>query len=205
MRIVSQTILGYNITLVYKTLDLKIIDSREIKKLLGDNVLGTDAPDMLFFIHPIGPTIIQIGDRRIRITYSGESDEFKALWDIARGSHDQVTDSNLLAYGFNYDLGVEITDGDVNKRVIEQYIPDLSGIESILDGHLLSVSPVIKYQRGQTRYDLVLEPVDASRIKIHMNAHFGNDGITLPNQEQLEISFIEEFNYLKSVLSRHFG
>ncbi len=46
--------------------------------------------------------------------------------------------------------------------------------------------------------------MDGQRIKVHLNAHFEFEGITLPHQDQLQVAFYEEFRYLVSMLTRLF-
>lgn len=99
-------------------------------------------------------------------------------------------------------LGVELAGGNAYKVMTELFVSNPEMIESAIEGHLLSCVPRFIFQRDQTRYDLVLEPIDEQRMKVHMNAHFEFGGITLPSQDQLQASFYEEYEYLGSILPR---
>lgn len=204
-----EVLLSQNITLVYKALDLQAIDSRKLKGLIGDQVqpMVMDTPDMIVVVYPKAPLIIQLGDKRIRIMLQKESKELGSLplWEIATKCNQLVSESTLVAYGFNYDVGVALAGGNAHATTIDLFVPNRQMIESTLEGHLLSFIPRVKFQREQTRYDLVLEPIDEQHIKVHMNSHFEFDGIILPSQDQLQASFYREYEYLASMLPRLLG
>jgi len=87
MEIQIQTVLSQNITLVYDSLDLQAIDSGELKGLMGVQTkpMLMDTPEMIVAVYPPEPTVIQIGDRRIRITFQQHNEDIGrvALWEIA--------------------------------------------------------------------------------------------------------------------------
>jgi len=203
-------VLSQNMTLVYDSLDLQAIDSSELKRLMGIQTkpMVIDAPEMIVAVYPPEPTVIQIGDSRIRITLSQNSKEIGGvpLWEIAVKCSRLVSESKskLVAYGFNYDIGAELVSGNAYKVTKELFVSNPKMIESALGGYILSFVPRFIFQRDQTRYDLVLEPLDEQRIKVHMNAHFEFEGIALPSQDQLQVSFYEEYKYLGSILPRLF-
>ena len=116
MKITSLTILGQNITIVYKSLDLQAIDIRRIKSLLQQAMVA-DIPDAIVIIDPTGPLIIQLGDQRIRVSLQRKTQELTSLGEIAFQCHQLINDRKLIAYGFNYDLDVAVEDGDVVEDV----------------------------------------------------------------------------------------
>jgi hypothetical protein len=202
-------VLGQNITLVYDSLDLQAIDSGELKKLTGVETKSMlmDTPEMIVAVYPPEPTVIEIGDNRFRITLPQNSEDIGRvpLWEIAVKCSRLVSESKskLVSYGFNYDIGVE-SERNAHKVTKELFVSNPKMIESALGGYILSFVPRFIFQRDRTRYDLVLEPVDEQRIKVHMNAHFEFEGIALPSQDQLRVSFYEEYQYLASILPRLF-
>lgn len=210
MEIKIQTVLSQNITLVYDSLDLQAIGSSELKGLMGVQAkpMVMDTPEMIVAVYPPEPTVIQIGDRRIRITVQKHSEDIGGipLWAIAFKCNQLVPkpESTLVAYGFNYDVGLALADGNAHEVTIDLFVSNPQVIEDALEGHLLSFIPRLRFQRGQTRYDLVLEPIDEERMKVHMNAHFEFGGITLPPQDQIRAFFYEEYGYLVSMLPRLF-
>ncbi len=194
-------VLKQNITLVYDSLDLQTIDSSKLKGIMGGNAMVMDTPDMIVALYPPTPMIIQMGDRRTRITLQKESKDIGSvpLWEVALKCHQLVPPrAQLVAYGFNYDVGATVADGDVQTITMDLFISNRQMLEKILDGHLLSFMPRLKFKRGETLYDLILEPLDEQRITVHLNAHFEDN--TLPLQDQLEASFRQEFEYLVSML-----
>lgn len=206
MDIDIQRVLSQNITLVYDSLDLRTIDSRKLKELMGVKAkpMVMDTPEMIVAVYPAAPIIIQIADRRIRVTFQRESEDIGSvpLWEIALKCHQLVPQSQLFAYGFNYDVGAVVADGNAQAIMMGLFVSNLQMIEDALGGHLLSITPRLKFKRGGTLYDLIFEPLGEQRIKAHLNAHFQDN--TLPPQDQLEASFHQEFGYLISVLSRLF-
>lgn len=205
----TSTVLSQNITLLYDSLDLEAIDSGKLKGLVSSQAkpMIMDTPGMIVAMYPAESLVIQMGDRRTRITLQQHSDDIGnvPLWEIALKCDRLVaeTRATLSAYGFNYDIGVELGE-NANKAILDLFIPDPGMIEGALGGHLLSFVPRLFFQRNQTRYDLVLEPTTDQGIKIHLNAHFEFEGISLPHQDQLEASFHEEFRYLVSMLPKLF-
>lgn len=208
MDIDIQRVLSQNITLVYDLLDLRTIDTSKLKGLMGVEAkpMVMDTPEMIVAVYPPHPLIIQIGDRRIRVTFPRESEDIGAvpLWEIAIKCHQLVPQSQLIAYGFNYDVGAVAADGNAQAITMDLFVSNRQMIEKALEGHLESFIPRLKFKRGETLYDLILEPLDEKRVKAHLNVHFQFEGITLPSQDRLEVSFRQEFGYLVSMLSKLF-
>jgi len=200
------TVLSQNITLVYDSLDLQTIDTRKLKELVtGTQPMVLDAPDMIVALYSPTRVIIQFGDRRTRITFQQQSKNIGSvpLWEIALKCHELVPDqSQLVAYGFNYDVGFEVADGDAEAITTDLFVPNRQMIENIIEGHLSSFVPRLKFKRGKTLYDLIFESIDEKRIKAHLNAHLEFKDITLPSQNQLEAYFRQEFDYLISLLPK---
>lgn len=199
-------VLSQNITLVYDSLDLQTIDSSKLKELTDAKAMVMDTPEMIVAVYPAAPIIIQMGDGRTRVTLQRESEDIGSvpLWEIALKCNRLAPKSALVAYGFNYDVAVEFAGGNAHTIMTGLFVSDPQRIENALEGHLLSSIPRLKFRRGQTLYDLVLEPINEQHIKAHLNAHFEFEGISLPSQDQLEAFFRQEFEYLISVLSRLF-
>jgi len=205
MDIDIQSVLSQNITLVYDALDLRSIDTGKLKGFLDAKAMVMDTPEMIVAVYPPHPLIIQIGDRRIRVTFPRESEDIGTvpLWEIAIKCHQLVPQSQLVAYGFNYDVGSVVT-GNAQTITMNLFVSNRQMVEKALEGHLESFIPRLKFKRGETLYDLILEPLDEKRVKAHLNVHFQFKGITLPSQDRLEASFRQEFGYLVSMLSRLF-
>lgn len=206
METTIQSILGQNITLVYDSLDLRAIDGSKLKRVMGDTAMVMDTPDMIVAVFPPNPVIVQMGDRRTRVSLQQESKAIGAvpLWEIALSCHKLVPpDSQLCAYGFNYDALALMADADARAVIQDLFVSNLDAVESALGGHLLSFIPRLKFQRGGTVYDLILEPLDRQRIKTHINAHFEQG--TLPSLGEFEASYRDEFEYLASTLPKLLG
>ena len=208
MAIEIQTVLSRNMTLVYDSLDLQAIDSGQLRGLVDDETkpMLMDTPDMIVAVYPPQPTVIQIGDRRVRITLPQPSEDVSTvpLWEIAIKCNQLIprSKSSLVAYGFNYDVLAALSGANAHQVTTDLFVANPEKIEEALDAQLLFLVPRLKFQRGHTRYDLILEPPDQNHVKVHLNAHFEAAGGPLPSVEQLQESFHEEFRYLVSLLPR---
>ena len=113
------------------------------------------------------------------------------FWVTAHQLHELVTGrSKLEAYGFNFDVEVE-TSGDGTTILKSLFVPDQSLLESKIAGKLLAISPRLKYERNNIRYDLNLEPGDGNIVKAHLNAH--KETHELPPQNVLERDYKTAF------------
>ena len=203
MKIAIETLMSQNITVVYKYLDIQSVDSREIKRMLGKEILVSEVPDMMVFVRPDGPLIVQLGNQRIRVTLQGEQKSVEPLWDLATNCHYLLPSADLVAYGFNYDIGIISKEGDFIKYLMKAFITKPKQLVENLGGGLNSITPRIRYQRENVRYDLVLEPIDKSHLEAHFNSHYQYDGIEI-TEGTLEKSYKETFNYWNEILPRLF-
>jgi hypothetical protein len=210
VKIEAQTALSRNITLVYDLLDLQTINTSDLKELVDSQTrpVVMDTPEMIVAVYQSELTIIQIADQHIRITSQKQSQDIGdvPLWEIAFKCNQLVPESKsaLFAYGFNYDVGAVLADGNAHTTIIASFISDLPKIENVLEGHLSSFTPRLTFQKDQKRYNLILEVVEEQQIKAHLNAHFEFKDITLPPLDQLKASFYEEYDYLISLLPKLF-
>jgi len=199
------TVLLQDITLVYDSLDLQTIDTGELKTLLDIKPVVMDTPELIVTIFPPIQLVIQFGDRRIRITHQQKVKEIGGvpLWEIAHKCCQLIPKSQLIAYGFNYDVGVVITEQDPQEVTRNLFISDPSLIDDLLEANLVAFTPRLKFEKNEIVYDLLLELLDEKRIKVHLNTHFSAN--ELPTQDMLKQSFYEEFEYFLSLLSKIFG
>ncbi len=201
MKINSSAIISQNITIVYQAIDLASIDTRQLRSLVKDiKPAIIDMPDMLVAAYPPLPLIIQFGDSRIRVTWQQETTELAALiWETALSCHRLVTQHPVIAYGFNYGVGVTVDDASGSIGVLSVFDFDRTALESALDGQL-EFLPRLQFQREGIHYDFIIERLDSQRMKILLNAHFA--GSELPPVNALEASFRSQYDYGLSLLHR---
>jgi hypothetical protein len=197
-------ILKQNITLVYDGLELSAIDTRQLKGLVESQPVVMDTPEVIVIIFPAEHTVVQMDERRIRVTLQEHSEELggRPLWDMAVACHrlvDSGLHSSLTAYGFNYDAGF-VLDEDSSAKVMDLFLANRRLIEEVAEARLSAFLPRIRFEREAKRYDLALEPVEMERIKAHLNAHFQTDDLVLPGASLLEKSFRDEFTYFRRVV-----
>jgi len=197
-----EVILGQNITLVYRALDLRAVDTRALKDLVGagSNPVVMDTPEMIVAVYPPQQVIVQIGGQRISVTLQqpGEAIGGVPIWEFAAACDQLLRQSEMLAYDYNYDAVILSADGDVQVLFKGLFVRDQQALEAALGGSVHWVAPRVQFTRGRGLYSLVLEPGEEQRIKVHLNVHF--ESHDLPAVDQLESSFREEFDYLASTL-----
>lgn len=206
MNIEIQTVLSQNITIVFDSLDLTLIDFSKLKNLRGDKTQPVlmDTPEMVVAIFPPEPLIVQIGDKRIRLTLQGAHDVGSVpLWDFTTQCTRLVpkSKSNVIAYGFNYEIRVMVHDEQAIDVIQERFLCDATQFEQGVEGDLQSFTPRFKYTRKGTSYDLILEPTDGQHVKAHLNAHFASQN-RLPSPQKLKSSYLEEYQYFTGTISK---
>jgi hypothetical protein len=210
MAIQATTVLGQNITLVYKVLDPHSVDTGDLKNIMGTDIrpMLMDTPEMIVAVFPPQPVVIEIGNRRIRITLA-RPDRIGSvpIWEIACKCHQLVPNANdqILAFGFNYDIGATLPDVDTKRLVLDMFIPEVTQLEGKLQGSLIAFIPRLIFRRDQLQYDLVLEAISDNRFKVHMNVHHETPATALPDQERLKASFHEQYEYMLSMLPKLLG
>lgn len=211
MTLNNLTIINQNITLVYKSLTLQDIDTRKLKTLTRVPPTLIDNPDLIVAIYPKGPLLIQFADNRIRITLQREIQKLDPvgswqglhLWKIALECSKLVRKTEMTAFGFNYDLGANVSDNNPYETINKLFLKDASKVNDLLQTDSVLLSPRIKYKKGQQNYDLILEPLDETRITLHLNVHIKQS--SLPKQKLFKESFQHEFQYLLNVMHKLFN
>lgn len=198
------SILGQNITLVYRSLDLRSVDVKSLKQVVEGGAQPTvmDMPDTIVAAFPSEPIVIQLGDQRIRITLAKPIQDIGSvpLWKIAARCHHLVQKSALLAYGFNYDVLAALDSGNSYELLRTLFVADTPRLETVLGGSLASFTPRLQFDRAGARCDLLIEPFEAQRLKVHLNVHYEYPDIALPSQTRMKSAYLEQFGYLNSVL-----
>ena len=151
-----KTILIQNITVVYKSLDVKTINTGKLKTLFKAPPTLVDSPELILAVYPKWPLIVQFADDRVRITLQREISEFAnvgvfegvQLWKIALECHKLAKKSEIIAYGFNFDLGVTHTQ-EITTLIQRDFLSDSSKIKEVLGADSLSILPRLKYKKNQ--------------------------------------------------------
>jgi len=204
MSISILSVFGQNITLVYASLDLRSVAVSSLKQVIEGSAQPTvmDMPDTIVAVFPPEPVVVQLGDQRIRITLAKPTQGIGSvpLWKFALRCHHLARKSTLLAYGFNYDGLAALDAGDSNALLRDLFVADAPRLERTLGGPLTSFTPRLKFNRAEARCDLVIEPVEALRLKVHLNVHYEYPGIVFPSQTRMKSAFLEQFGYLSALL-----
>jgi hypothetical protein len=208
VKIEQTQVLSQNITLVYDTLDPSLVDTGKLKALLGDQTKPAimDTPQMVVAIFPKIFTFVQIGEKRIRVTVQQQTQDIGTvpIWAVAAQAHQLVpsSKSKLIAYGLNFDIAIVVSEGNILDTINNTFLANPSLIADAIQGHFTLIIPRLKFSRDRAAYELVLEPIDGTHLKVHLNAHYAHADINLPPSDSLERIFRSEFSYLIDLLGR---
>ncbi len=206
MAIDISVILSRNITLVYDSLDLGEIDRNQLRKLLEPlpAPVVMDTPDRIITVWAPQQLVVDIGDNRIRITIQKETGDVCdfPIWETASKCGQLLSTEQLVAFGFNFEAGSELPKGNVGSLLIDRFVHDRPALEATLGGTLVSFTPRWTFERNNTTYDLIVDAIDQTHMKTHLNAHFPKQH--LPSSEDLKVSFKEEFDFVPSLLEQLF-
>lgn len=199
------TLRGLNITIVYQSLNINDIDRQLVKELLGgsDKVITTEfPPDLLVFVNPVNATVIQFGDRRVRIT--SQSSEYTDLSKYAVEIHHGSPKLQLVAFGFNFDFEIALQEQDSIPVIANIFGQSLANYLAKLEAKkLVAFLPRILYLVDGVQHDLILEPPMTSVIGAHLNVHFNID--QLPGQDELADLQRQKFDYALRILRNLLG
>jgi hypothetical protein len=198
----NHKLLGRNVTLAYDTLDVTLIDTNRIRDEIGPEgnmlVLGSEA--ITYMNAPMGLNV-QIGGRRVSVTSQSPSADHAPVWETATKLHSLVgPKSQLVAFGFNYDLELHGSAEDLRASVRASLFGDLSKLEASLAGNVVSASPSVVLMREDSMYTLALE-LAIEQPKAHVNVHFESKGKGLPSTSQLRERFLRELEQVSQALA----
>jgi hypothetical protein len=198
MKFKIDAFLGSNISLVFESLDVPEISRDTVRSNFNQAAL-MDTGDVLVILHPSG-IVTQFGDKRILVSDQSQSKVGdKDLWTFTWAAVQSIKHHNLIAYGFNYDLGILVEEiGAIQPYFTAQFLPQSAQLVEKLESTDLTLIPRMLYNRGSIRYDIRMEPVEMSKMVVHLNAHFA--GQPLPDAETLKQSFISQLEEVNRFL-----
>lgn len=190
--------LGSNITLVLDSLDLARVSRDKIRASVSQAAM-MDTPDLLVVMAPPG-IVIQVAEKRIIVANQTQSAPGQVdVWSPATTTLAAASEPKIVAYGFNYDVGVMLEDvTEAAAHLTRLFLPTADTLQASLQVQNLSAIPRLVYFRDSVQYDLRLEPVEGPKIKAHLNAHFA--GRPLPDLAGLRQSYTAEFDEVGRVL-----
>lgn len=198
-----------NITLVYDVLPLAQIDRNALRQIVDEpDVVTIDAPEILVVISALSKVHLRLGNRRVRVTDQNNRPPGESpIPSMVSQVHQLATASKLAAYGFNYDVTVLDEEGRRARQLVkDRFLRDEEGLAQLLEGEIVWTVPRYIFDRGQARYDLILEPRDGPQVVAHLNVHFELAAqLTvegLPPEEDLRGQFVEEYDWFSTLLGR---
>jgi hypothetical protein len=202
VKIRGTVVLSQNITTVYDQLDLRKVDTTQLKSLIDVDPGPTvwDTPDFIMVVYPTLAATVRLAEKRVSVTLSQQGSRVgqEPMWDIVEKSHELVTGlgSELRAYGFNIDIGFVMAEGDPHSVTRECFLRDVGAIEAVVGGKLVSFAPKFVFTRDAALHSLRLEPVDSERLQVSLNVHVECAGVQLPDKARLDQAYRDEYKRL---------
>lgn len=196
---------GLNITIVYQSLSINDVNRQLVKELLGDKdkIITTEfPPDLLVFINPINTTVIQFGDRRVRIT--NQSGIYTDLSQYAVEIHLSNPKLEMVAFGLNYDFEIGLQEQESVPAIANIFGKSLANyLEKLESTELVTFLPRVLYLIDGARHDLILEPPMPNVVGAHLNVHFETN--QLPGRDELAALQQSKFEYAFRILNNLLG
>jgi len=196
--VIAQT----NITLVYESLSTSTIDLNRLRKELvgGLSPVITEIPDnAIALMYPQLQIGCMIGNNRVQVNDgSQEPVGSRPISAVVHAAHN-IIGSKLIAFGFNYEVLAVFDQDDLPASFKARFLCNPEDLEARLGGTIHNVGLRLNYRRESVACQLVLEPVEISKLRAHLNVHFESVN-QLPEANQLNASFQQEFDNFMQVL-----
>jgi len=198
----NKQIINQNITIVFDNLDIQSIKIDQLKSIGGKDVAITMLPDLLIMIIPATGLIIQLGDRRLRVTSQIPSSGIINIWSITKSIKDLLP-VNISAYGFNFDLLLDLNENHPTMDYRFLFSNDLPALEGIIESKIDRFNPRFAFMHNGALIDLILDPINPISSKMHGNIHYENNNF--PNEDELNQSFTNQLNYILDLSNKLFA
>jgi len=199
-----EAVFGRNITLVYTSIDLSLIDPRIFKDIFRNSEPAIiQIPDTaIIFTSQSDPSNVHIDKKRVLINFPLEIEKLGdfPISEFAVYFNDRIkSDSQkLIAYGFNFDFGFNLNT-DASKRSVELFSPNTEIYKNAFEGRLVEFFPTFTLENIDIRYTYSFAKHSDQQIKVHVNVHHKNT--ELPEEKELTSVYIKEFeNALSSTI-----
>lgn len=168
---------GINITIVYRELSFRSVSVDELAGIFpeGPEPVVAKFPDVLVIQYPNGVSF-QLLDRRLRLSDRSPNPSQSPLATILGPVVAAAGQTNLVAYGYNYDVIFGLSDiDDSGAFLLDKFLRQRSRVEDDLDGSLNRIKLELIYGVDDSRYSLRLEPANSDNVlKAHLNVHYAH-------------------------------
>lgn len=170
-----------NTILVYDNMDISNVSFDKIKNDFKNEVnLHQVAENVLVVVFKNEPIQAQIGQRRLVVNYDSSNqkaskDVFDKIVSLVIELKKAISDSKLIAYGFNYDFETNLKKEDVTagEYLTNKFLSNQQEIETISQGEITEFEPNFSIDCGEVEYNISIKAENNSnKLGIHVNAHF---------------------------------
>ncbi len=196
-----------NITIVYRELDFGLVS---LDKLTGifprePQPIVTSFPDVLVIQYPNG-VLLQLLDRRLRLDDRSSDLSRSPLSAILGPIVTAAGQTDLVAYGYNYDVVFGLTGvDDSGAFLVDTFLKNPSGIEGKLNGALGRIKLELVYDVEDSRYSLRLESPNSDNVlRAHLNVHYADKEL-VTDEDSLGKSLSHHYECLHRSLKELFA
>lgn len=182
----SARLSSYNFIVVFRELRLNEVLLMGVRRLLPalPNPLVTEIPNQLIgVVYPDHAIQCQFANRRVDIRHSPRTEMVgeEPFSDVAVAAVERAKESgsqDVIAYGFNYDVQMQLRDYDSpGQYIVNRFIANPNLLTAIFGGHIEDGKINVSIAGGDCRVNFDLEgiPPDAPNLlKAHVNYHFAD-------------------------------
>lgn len=180
----TATLSGYNFIVVFRELRLNEALLMHARRLLPalPNPLVTEIPNQLIgVVYPDHSIQCQFANRRVDIRHTPRSGLVgeAPFCEVAVAAVERARESgsqDVVAYGFNYDVLMQLRDYDrPGQYVVQRFLANPNVLAAIFGGTVADgrITVIIAAGDCQVNFDLEGFPPDAPNLlKAHVNYHF---------------------------------
>ena len=182
----SARLSGYNFIVVFRELRLNEALLTHARRLLPalPNPLVTEIPNQLIgVVYPDHAIQCQFSNRRVDVRHTPRSEVVgeEPFCDVALAAVERARESgsqDVVAYGFNYDVLMQLRDYDrPGQYIVSRFLANPSLLAATFGGNVVDggVKVIIAGNDCQVNFDLESIPPDAPNLlRVHVNYHFAD-------------------------------
>jgi len=202
MKVKDKKLIQLNITAVFESIDIENITSKRLKEVFSlkeddeKNIMYLELPGLRNLIIPNRQKEIIFEVNRVKINErSGLLPEESGLdLDFKRIFENILDQKKLIAYGFNYDLLMNMVNEIDYKVFLGQKVLGIINKEILLEAGIR-----IRYEKEEKKYDFQIIPVfgNTKQLILTLNIHYDSNKIN--DYDLLKKQFVSGYEELQKL------
>jgi len=197
-----------NITIVYREFNFGLVSLDKLTRIFPGEpqpIVTSFPAEVLVSRYPNG-VLFQLLDRRLRLDDHSPNLSRSPLPTILGPVVTAAGQTDLVAYGYNYDVVFGLTGVDNSGAfLVDTFLKSPSGIEGKLNGTLGRIKLELIYDVEDSRYSLRLEPPNSDNVlRAHLNVHYADKEL-VTDEDSLGKSLSHHYERLHRSLNELFA